>query len=117
MFAMFLAYVIVAVLLALALIFSGMGKLRRMEPVTSTITGLGVPLSWFPRLAAALIAGGLGLIIGIWVPAIGVAAAIGIVVYFAGAVVAHLRAGDTTLMPPVTLGLLGAAALVLRLAG
>jgi DoxX-like family len=56
------------------------------------------------------------LLVGLWVPAIGVAAAIGVILYFIGAVSFHVRAHDTGLVPPVVIGLLGVAALVLRLA-
>jgi len=52
----------------------------------------------------------------VFVPAIGVAAAIGVILYFIGAVSFHVRADDTALVPPVVIGLLGVASLVLRLA-
>src|SRR6266508_1415913 len=100
---MFIGYVVIAVLFALALVMSGVGKLTKQERIVTTITGLGVPLSWFPWLATVLIAGGLGLVIGIWVPAIGVAAGIGVFLYFAGAVITHLRAREMTLGPPLVL--------------
>lgn len=47
-------------------------------------------------------------------PLIGSAAAIGVVLYFIGAVVTHLRVKDYEIAPPVALALLAAAALVLR---
>ena len=113
---MFIAYVAIAVLLGLACIMSGVSKLTRQERVVTPITGLGVPLSWFPALAALLITGGLGLLAGIWFAPIGVAAGVGIFLYFLGALIAHLRAHDTNVSPPVVLGLLGLAAAVLRIA-
>ena len=36
----------------------------------------------------------LGLVVGIWWPLIGVAAGLGLVLYFVGAIVSHLRVGD-----------------------
>jgi hypothetical protein len=39
-------------------------------------------------------AGALGLLIGIRVPLIGIAAAVGLVLFFVGAIVTHLRAHD-----------------------
>ena len=43
---------------------------------------------------AILLAGALGLLAGIaWAP-IGIAAAIGVILYMVGAIVAHLRVGD-----------------------
>lgn len=47
-------------------------------------------------------------------PLIGSAAAIGVFLYFIGAVVAHVRAKDYEIAPAVVLALLAAAALVLR---
>jgi hypothetical protein len=61
------------------------------------------------------VAGALGLIIGLWVPALGVAAGVGVVLYFIGAVVAHLRADDSNIGPALALGLVAVAAVVLRL--
>lgn len=55
---------------------------------------VGVPPSWLPMLGGLKLAGGAGLIIGLLgVPLIGIAAAAGLVAFFIGAVVAHLRAG------------------------
>lgn len=52
----------------------------------------GVPQSWWTPLGSAKAVGALGLIAGLFVPAIGVAAAIGLILYFAGAVITVLRA-------------------------
>jgi hypothetical protein len=43
------------------------------------------------------------------------AAAIGIILFFVGAITIHLRAGDYSFAPAVVFGLLAVAALVLRL--
>jgi hypothetical protein len=112
---MFIAYAVVAIVLALALIGSAAGKLTKQPPVVKGIGGLGVPLEWFPWLAGAEIAGAVGLIAGLWIPALGVAAGIGIVLYFVGAVIAHVRAHDTQLAPPISLLLAAGAAVVLRI--
>ncbi|WP_020549849.1 DoxX family protein [Embleya scabrispora] len=47
---------------------------------------LGVPDGWFPGPASAKAAGALGLLAGLAVPGLGVAAAIGLILYFVGAV-------------------------------
>ena len=70
------------------------------------LTGIGVPLDWFPQLAAVEIAGAIGLLAGLFVPAIGIAA-IGVILHFRGAVSFHVRADDTALARPVVIGLLG----------
>ncbi|MFD8209997.1 DoxX family protein [Streptomyces sp. NPDC059695] len=49
-------------------------------------------------------------------PAIGGAAAVGVILYFAGAVITHLRAKDYAMAPAVVLTLLPIAALLLRVA-
>jgi hypothetical protein len=51
-----------------------------------------VPRSWWPWLGAAKAAGAVGLLVGLAVPAIGVVAAIGLVLYFTGAVITVARA-------------------------
>ncbi|OBH07849.1 MULTISPECIES: DoxX family protein [unclassified Mycobacterium] len=55
---------------------------------------VGVPRSWLPPLAAAKLAGAAGLVVGLLgVPTLGIAAAVGLVLFFVGAVITHLRAG------------------------
>lgn len=52
-----------------------------------------VPRSWLPMLGTMKFAGAIGLLAGlVGPPAIGIAAAAGLVLYFIGAVIAHLRA-------------------------
>lgn len=54
---------------------------------------VGVPRSWLPPLAATKLAGAAGLVFGlVGVPWVGIAAAVGLVLFFVGAVVTHLRA-------------------------
>ncbi len=84
---MFIAYVVVASLLAVVLIGSGRAKLVRDEKITEGMHKIGVPDSWFPRLSALEIAAALGLIAGIFYRPLGIAAGIGIVAYFIGAVI------------------------------
>lgn len=114
---MFIAYLIVAIALALALAMSGRGKLVKDERLTASLGKVGVPESGYPWLAAAELAGAVGLIVGIFWAPLGIAAAIGVILYFVGAVGAHLRVKDFAgVVAPVPLLVLGAAALVLRLA-
>ena len=61
---MFLAYLIVSIVLALMLVASAWAKLTRDERVVTGVTGLGVPLRWFPFLAACEVAGAAGLLFG-----------------------------------------------------
>ncbi len=112
---MFIATAVVAVLLALALVGSAVGKLTRQPKVVEGITGVGVPVERLPALAALELLGAVGLIVGLWIPAIGVAAGVGVVLYFLGAVIAHVRVGDTAgIGAPVVLLLVALASIVLR---
>ncbi|RYJ24739.1 integral membrane protein [Streptomyces sp. L-9-10] len=113
---MFIAYAVVGILLAVALTGSAVGTFTRQEKIVGSMLGLGVPESWLPRLATLKAAGAVGLVVGLWVPLLGAAAAIGVVLYFIGAAVTHLRAKDYAIAPVVVLFLLAVAALVLRLA-
>ena len=66
-------------------------------------------------LGGLLVAGGIGLVVGIFKPKIGVAAAAGLVLYFVGAFIAHIRVGDFAgLKGPVVPLLLSITALTLR---
>ncbi|MFE6711515.1 DoxX family protein [Streptomyces sp. NPDC057695] len=113
---MFIGYAVVAGLLALALSASAFLTFTRNPQIVGSMTKLGVPESWLPRLATLKAAGALGLLAGLAVPALGVAAAIGVTLYFIGALVTHLRAKDYEVAPVVVITLLAIAALVLRTA-
>ncbi|MFI9428069.1 DoxX family protein [Streptomyces achromogenes] len=76
---------------------------------------VGVPRTWLPWLATLKAAGAAGLLLGLaGVPFIGVAAATGLVLFFIGAVAAHIRARvyDNIAFPGAYLAL-AAASLVL----
>ena len=111
-----MAYLVVTIVAASMAAFSGLGKLRRDPKIVHIVHEVvGVPLKYFPHLAACEFAGALGLVLGIWWPFLGIAAGIGLVVYFAGAIVSHVRVGDMTGIGPAAFMLIiSVAALVLR---
>ena len=111
-----IAYLVITILLAAMVTFSGIGKIRRDPRIVQVIHEvIGVPLKYFPLLAACEFAGALGVVLGIWWPLLGVAAGIGLVIYFVGASVSHLRVGDVKGIGPAAFILvLAAAALALR---
>ncbi|MFI2285478.1 DoxX family protein [Nocardia beijingensis] len=86
------AYVVVTIAAAAWVGFSAFSLLRRAAFVVDPLVEYGVPQPWWTPLGLAKAAGALGLIVGLFVPAIGVAAAIGLILYFAGAVIIVLRA-------------------------
>ena len=104
----FTILIIAAVVLAAMLTISAILKLRQHEESVRIIHGVvGVPLRLFPVLAALELAGAIGVIAGLWLAPLGIAAAVGVVLYFVGAIAAHLRVRDTKglLNPSVPLGL------------
>jgi uncharacterized membrane protein len=109
-----IAYAVVAALLSVMLVTSAMGKFQKQERVVDMIvTKLAVPASWLPLLGIAEVVGALGLLGGIaWRP-LGIAAGVGVVLYFVGAVIAHLRANDAAWQVPAVLGAVGAVAAAL----
>lgn len=113
---MFTAYVIVTVLTAAITAYAAYGDFRQTGWVVDCMTRLGVPRPWLAPLGAAKAAGALGLLVGIVVPFIGVAAAVGLILYFAGAVVTVVRARWWAHYYPLVFLLLAAASLTLRLA-
>lgn len=113
---MFIAYAVVAGLLTLVLLASATFTLQRNPAITESMTKVGVPDSWLPRLAALKAAGAIGLVAGLWLTPLGIAAAVGVTLYFLGAIVFHLRAKDYSLAPAAVLTLVAVAALILRAA-
>jgi DoxX-like family len=111
------AYLVVTVLFALLVAFSGLAKIRREARQGQVLhEKLGIPLKYIPMLAACEFAGALGLMAGIRLPSLGIAAGIGLVLYFIGAIVSHLRIGDSKGVGPAAFMLvLAAAALTLRI--
>ncbi|MEV6728627.1 DoxX family protein [Streptomyces sp. NPDC051364] len=113
---MFIAYAVVAGLLALVLVASATLTLQRNDAIVASMQKVQVPDAWLPRLATLKAAGAIGLVAGLWVTPLGVAAAVGVTLYFIGAVISHLRVKDFELAPAATLALVAATALALRVA-
>jgi DoxX-like family len=87
-------YVTVTILTAVANAAIVVADLRRADFVVANSAEVGVPLSVLPLLAALKAAGVAGLVLGLLgVPIVGVAAAIGLILFFTGALVTHVRAG------------------------
>jgi hypothetical protein len=115
---MFTLYVVVAVLTAAANTYIAINDFIRADWILANMTKVGVPRSWLVPLGALKVAGAVGLLVGIGVPLIGVAAAVGLALFFVGAVITHIRAHAEALSYtyPGTLLLLAIGSLVPRLA-
>ena len=113
---MHIAYLLITVVFALMVFFPAIGKIRRGPlPVSVIHETVGVPLKYFRFLAACELVGAVGLLVGIWWRMAGIAAGIGLVLYFVGAVISHLRVGDVKGIGPAAFMLvLAAGALALR---
>ncbi|NKY84912.1 DoxX family protein [Nocardia veterana] len=112
-----IAYYVVGAAAALWIGFSGYSLFSKSEFVVEPLQTYGVPRSWWNPLALAKSAGALGLLVGFFVPPIGIAAAVGLILYFLGAVATTVRARSyrTTVFPVLYL-VPAAATLALQLA-
>ena len=72
--------------------FSAASLFLHASWVVQPLTAYRVPRSWWPWLGSAKTAGAAGLVVGLWVPVVGVLAGVGLVLYFTGAVVTVVRA-------------------------
>jgi hypothetical protein len=86
------AYLIVTILGAALAAFSALSIFFNAAWVVQPLADYGVPRSWWPWLGTAKAAGAVGLLAGLFEPVIGVLAGIGLVLYFAGAVITVIRA-------------------------
>lgn len=112
-----IALLILGILLGLVAIASAGAKLRQVPNVMESMAHVGVSKSLIPVLALLEILGALGLLIGIWVPVLGLLAALGLTLYFLGAVLAHIRAKDSVkeFAAPLILFILSLIVLALEL--
>lgn len=92
---MYIATAILSVLLALAFAGASFPKISGQDAMASQLLNLGVS-GRFVRVIGALEAlGAAGLIVGLWIGALGVAAAACLALLMAGAVATHIKAHDT----------------------
>jgi hypothetical protein len=91
---MHVTYVVVTAVAALANGYAAVLNFTGAESVRAVADRVEVSQRWMVPLGSLLAAGAVGLLLGFQVPALGYAAATGLLVYFAGAIGAHVRAGD-----------------------
>ena len=74
---------------------SGIAALAHFSLIMPGMSAAGVPVSWlrFP-VGTLKVVGALGLLCGLWVPVIGVAAALGLSLFFVCALYTHVLAKD-----------------------
>lgn len=87
------AYVVVTVFTIMVNAGMAIADFARAEFVLANSAEVGLPQSWLPLLATLKAAGAAGLALGLLgVESIGIIAAIGLVLFFVGALAAHFRA-------------------------
>ena len=111
-------FIVLATLLGLVATFSAFGKYSMSPRVVDNLYELGLKTRQIRLLGTIEILGSLGLLIGIWIPILGKLAALGFVLYFLGAVLAHLRArqGGKDLLPALVLLILSIIVALLQFA-
>lgn len=102
-----------SVLLAIAMLMSGTLKIVRAPRIVRLMADVHVSGSKLTVLGGLQVAAAVGLVVGIWIPALGTAAAVGLVLYFSGAIAAHLRASDPNMQGAAMFLALSIATLVL----
>ena len=114
---MFTAYVVVTLMAVAASAFVAVANFMRLGFVLTTAARVKVPESWITVLGTLNAAAALGLLLGLLgVPLVGTAAAVGLVLYFVGAIITHLRVRDYSIGPASAFLVLAVATLVLDLA-
>jgi hypothetical protein len=89
---MFTAYIVVTAVSAAIYAYAAYVDFTGPRWMLDNMATYGVPRSWLFLLGVLKAAGALGLVVGIGVPVIGSAAALGLVAYFVGAIVTVVRA-------------------------
>jgi hypothetical protein len=91
---MFVAYLIAVISTVIINAGAAAADFFRARFVLANSAELRVDERWLPWLGALKAAGAAGLLIGLlWARPIGLAAAIGLALFFLGAIATHLRAG------------------------
>lgn len=102
------AFVVLTIVLNAAI---GVADLAKAKFVLATSAAVDVPPGRLPMLGTLKLAGAAGLLVGLLgITPIAVAASIGLVLFYAGAIIAHLRAREfaTGAAPLAFLGLAAA---------
>jgi hypothetical protein len=109
---MHVTYVVITILAVLANGYAACLNFVGAESVKVVADRVQVSQRWMTPFGALLGSGALGLVIGFAVPALGTAAAIGLVLYFICALTAHVRVRDRGIGGAVSFLVLAVAALI-----
>jgi len=114
---MTIVLIILTSLLGAVATASALGKLTKKPDIMASMEHVGVKPDMIPVLALLEIFGAIGLLAGIWNKPLGVSAAIGLTLYFDGALISHLRVKDKVkdFAPAMVLGWLALAVAILEI--
>jgi DoxX-like family len=107
-----IAYVAVTIMVALANSYAAALNFAGAESVKVVAARVRVSQKWMIPFGILLACGAAGLLAGFAVPALGTAAAIGLIVYFICAVSAHIRVRDPKAAGAVSFLVMAVAVLV-----
>ena len=115
---MFIVTIVLAVLLALVFAAAGVPKITGAKSALENADHLKVGHGLWKVIGVLEVLAAIGLIAGLWVWPLGVAAGIGLVLLMAGAVMYHVRNGDSAqkFSPPIVLALIALAEVIVRVA-
>ncbi|HEY1316682.1 MAG TPA: DoxX family protein [Gaiella sp.] len=112
---MYIVYVVISVLAALANGYAASLNFVHAASVEAVADRVRVSQRWMIPLGMLLASGAVGLLVGFVVPALGTAAAVGLVLYFVCALGAHIRVRDRGVGGAVGFLVLALAALTVDL--
>lgn len=87
--------IILGLIISFMCLGSAIADFKRDPRIVESVTHLGFPANRIPLLGALKLAGIVGIIVGFWVQPLGVAAAIGLSLYFLCAIALHIRAKES----------------------
>ena len=110
-----IATTILAAVLVVAFAAASAAKVAAVPAMRARAAHVGFTVTAYRRIGILEILGVLGLLVGAFVPVIGALAAAGLLLLLGGAVVAHVRSGDSPreFLPAVVLGLTTLAFVIL----
>lgn len=97
-----MARTVLSIALALLLISTGSGKLAGLASSHQIRASINVSVPVWRMIGVFELMVVVGLVVGIWLPPVGLAAALGAVVLMIGAIVTRLRAGGEQLKTGIT---------------
>lgn len=113
---MFIVTVVLAILLALAFGASGGQKVAGVKSAMDQADHLHIPHNAYKGIGVLELLAAIGLLVGLAVWPLGVAAGVGLVLLMIGAIITHIRVGDKIAQfgPALALGVLALVEVIVR---